>query len=80
MSFSLFTPFFLVSIALVTNTLLTHHLRYCIASALTASGRYLVTGSEDHKVVIWDLQTREVIQLADSHKGMCFLAFANQLF
>lgn len=43
--------------------------RYCIPSALTSTGRFLVTGSEDHKVIIWDLQTREVIDQLEGHKG-----------
>lgn len=30
---------------------------------------YVVMGSEDGKVWVWDLQTRECVQLIDSHQG-----------
>lgn len=43
--------------------------RYCIPSALTSTGQYLIAGSEDNKLVIWDLQTREIVQAAEGQKG-----------
>ncbi|KAM0750605.1 WD40 repeat-like protein [Meredithblackwellia eburnea MCA 4105] len=44
--------------------------KYCIPASLTADGRYLVTGSEDNKFLMWDVQTRQVIQSLDSHKDV----------
>ena len=32
-------------------------------------GKHVVSGSEDGKVYIWDLQTRQVVQVLDGHKG-----------
>ena len=32
-------------------------------------GQYLVSGSEDCKVYIWDLQTRQVLQVLEGHRG-----------
>lgn len=43
--------------------------RYCIPSALTSTGQYLIAGSEDNKLMIWDLQTREIVQAAEGQKG-----------
>jgi len=31
-------------------------------------GRYVVGGSEDAKVYIWDLQSREVLQVLEGHR------------
>ena len=31
----------------------------------------MVSGSEDSKVYIWDLQTREVLQVLEGHRGKC---------
>lgn len=28
-----------------------------------------MSGSEDGKVVLWDLQTREIVQVLEGHKG-----------
>ncbi|KAL8278672.1 hypothetical protein RQP46_008964 [Phenoliferia psychrophenolica] len=44
--------------------------KHCIPAALTANGRYLIAGSEDHKFFVWDLQTRKIIQQAESHKDV----------
>lgn len=43
--------------------------RYCIPAGLTSNGRFLVAGSEDHTFIVWDLQSRQVIQKSESHKG-----------
>ena len=43
--------------------------RYCIPPILTPDGAHLVCGSEDHKVVVWDVQTREVVAQWAAHKG-----------
>lgn len=32
-------------------------------------GKWIVSGSEDGKVVLWDLQTREIVQVLEGHKG-----------
>jgi len=46
--------------------------RYCIPSVLNSTYEYIVTGSEDNKVFIWDLQTRRIVQTIQSHKGSSF--------
>jgi COMPASS component SWD3 len=34
------------------------------------SGRnWVVSGSEDHKIYLWDLQTRNVVQVLEGHTG-----------
>jgi len=33
-------------------------------------GRYVVGGSEDAKVYIWDLQSREVLQTLEGHRDV----------
>jgi len=32
-------------------------------------GKYLVSGSEDCKIYIWDLQTRQILQVLEGHRG-----------
>ncbi len=44
--------------------------RYCIPAAITHDGRYVITGSEDHKFIVWDVQTRQVVQSTESHKDV----------
>lgn len=42
---------------------------------LTRDGKYLIAGSEeDNKVFIWDLQTRQVVDSWEAHKGAVLLA------
>ncbi|KAF5191679.1 Wd repeat-containing protein, partial [Thalictrum thalictroides] len=42
--------------------------KYCISSAFSVTnGKYIVSGSEDHLVYLWDLQTKEVIQKLEGH-------------
>lgn len=31
-----------------------------------------MSGSEDSKIYLWDLQTREIMQVLDGHQGFCF--------
>ena len=38
-------------------------------------GPYLVSGSEDCKVYIWDLQTRQVLQVLEGHRGNYFYCY-----
>lgn len=43
---------------------------YCIFAAFsTTRGTRVVSGSEDGKVYIWDLQTREIVQTLEGHTG-----------
>jgi WD40 repeat protein len=42
--------------------------RYCIATTFL-DGRFVLSGSEDGKIWIWDLQTREALQRIDAHRG-----------
>jgi COMPASS component SWD3 len=42
--------------------------RYCITSTFW-NGRYVLSGSEDGKIWVWDLQTREAVQKIDAHRG-----------
>lgn len=43
---------------------------FCIpACFITTKGQYLVSGSEDCKIYIWDLQTRQVLQVLEGHRG-----------
>lgn len=48
--------------------------RFCATSTflLSSTGRHrVVSGSEDSKVYIWDLQTRKVVQTLEGHQGTC---------
>lgn len=53
--------------------------RYCTPPVLTPDGRHLVAGSEDHKVVVWDVQTREVVAAWVAHKGASQLSSSSLL-
>jgi COMPASS component SWD3 len=44
--------------------------RYCIPAAISHDGRYVIAGSEDHKFVVWDVQTRQAVQSSESHKDV----------
>ena len=33
-------------------------------------GKWIVSGSEDKKVYLWDLQSREIVQVLEGHEGM----------
>lgn len=45
--------------------------KYCIAACFSVTGgKWIVSGSEDNKVYIWDLQSREVAQTLEAHSGM----------
>ena len=49
---------------------------YCIpACFITMKGQYLVSGSEDCKVYIWDLQSRQVLQVLEGHRGNYFYLY-----
>ena len=34
-----------------------------------------MAGSEDHKTYVWDLQTREIVQVLEGHTGTCLSNF-----
>ena len=38
-----------------------------------AGGQYVVSGSEDAKIYIWDLQSRKILQVLDGHRGACLI-------
>lgn len=38
-------------------------------AAAAASRAYVVSGGEGNEVTVWDLQTREVLQVIDAHAG-----------
>lgn len=42
--------------------------KYCISSAFSiTNGKYIVSGSEDNCVYLWELQTRKVVQKLEGH-------------
>lgn len=44
--------------------------RYCISACFSVTaGKWIVAGSEDGKVYIWDLQSRELVQVLEGHEG-----------
>jgi COMPASS component SWD3 len=45
--------------------------KFCIAACFSVTGgKWIVSGSEDQKVYIWDLQSREVVQILEGHEGV----------
>ena len=36
--------------------------------------QWIVSGSEDGLVYIWNLQTKEIVQKLDGHKGVCWVS------
>lgn len=44
---------------------------YCLFSTFSVTGgKYIVSGSEDKLVYLWDLQTKEIVQKLEGHTGM----------
>jgi COMPASS component SWD3 len=45
--------------------------KYCCTAAFSVSstGRYVVSGSENSFIFIWDLQTKEIVQKLQGHTG-----------
>jgi COMPASS component SWD3 len=33
------------------------------------SGQYIISGSEDHSIYIWDLQSKQIVQQLTGHQG-----------
>lgn len=48
------------------------NVKYCIFSAfsVTARRKYIVSGSEDNLVYLWDLQTKQIVQTLAGHTGI----------
>ena len=45
--------------------------KYCVSACFSVTGgKWIVAGSEDNKTYIWDLQTREIVQVLEGHTGM----------
>ncbi len=43
-------------------------MRYCIAACFSVTGgKWIISGSEDNKVYLWDLQSREIVQTLEGH-------------
>lgn len=43
---------------------------YCVFTCFsTTQGHHVVSGSEDGKVYVWDVQSREVVQVLEGHRG-----------
>jgi WD40 repeat protein len=44
--------------------------KYCVSACFSVTGgKWIVAGSEDNKAYIWDLQTREIVQVLEGHTG-----------
>lgn len=44
--------------------------KYCIfANFSVTGGKWIVSGSEDNLIYIWNLQTREIVQKLEGHSG-----------
>jgi WD40 repeat protein len=44
--------------------------KYCIFACFSVTGgKWIVSGSDDHKASLWDLQSREVMQTLEEHTG-----------
>jgi COMPASS component SWD3 len=41
-------------------------------------GKWIVAGSEDHKTYIWDLQTREIVQILEGHQDVVVAVAVSQ--
>jgi len=41
----------------------------CFATFSVTNGKWIVCGSEDHAIYIWNLQTREIVQKLIGHEG-----------
>jgi len=42
--------------------------KYCIPATFSVTnGKYIVSGSEDNRVYLWDLQTRKIVQKLEGH-------------
>ena len=46
----------------------------CACFSVTG-GKWIVSGSEDKKVYLWDLQSREIVQVLEGHEGMPYVCY-----
>jgi len=54
--------------------------KYCIfASFSVTGGKWIVSGSEDHDIYLWNLQTKEVVQRIKRNKSKYFFFFFMEL-
>lgn len=54
--------------------------KYCIfANFSVTGGKWIVSGSEDNMVYIWNLQTREIVQKLKGHTGKFLNSFVFSL-
>lgn len=50
--------------------------KYCIfANFSVTGGKWIVSGSEDSMVYIWNLQTKEIVQKLQGHTGKCHFIY-----
>jgi COMPASS component SWD3 len=42
------------------------------ASFSVTGGKWIVSGSEDHSIYIWNLQSKEIVQKLEGHSGTLF--------
>jgi len=55
----------------VLKTYLGHvNKKYSIFSAFSCDGRYIFSGSENAAIYIWDVQSKEVLQVLTGHDGV----------
>jgi COMPASS component SWD3 len=49
--------------------------QFCMFSTFSVTGgKWIVSGSEDHLIYLWDLQSKEVVQRLQGHDGKHALA------
>jgi len=45
--------------------------KYCLFSEFSVTGgKYIISGSEDNMVYIWDLQSKKIVQKLEGHKDV----------
>ena len=55
--------------------------KYCVfANFSVTGGKWIVSGSEDHMIYIWNLQTKEIVQKLQGHAGIFGIYFCETLF
>ncbi|PWY86153.1 WD40 repeat-like protein [Aspergillus heteromorphus CBS 117.55] len=56
------------------------HTKNILSVAVSPSGKFVVTGGEDHKLIIWDTETLTPLKTFTQHRdAVCGLAFARQI-
>src|SRR2546421_406172 len=50
--------------------------KYCIFSSFSVTGgKWIVSGSEDNCIYIWNLQSKEIVQKLEGHSGALMFSF-----